>query len=278
MELLIKKASGKEEPFSFDKLMLSLKKSGAHDDEINAVMQAIKEQKPETTQEIHRICFETLKNMRTPIAARYNLKRALMELGPAGFTFEQFISRLFTAMGYSTQTGIIIQGLCTEHEVDILLSKDNHHSMVECKFHNRPGLKSDVKIPLYIKARFDDIHEACEQKNQNDTHHQINEAWLVCNTAFTSRAIQYGYCRSIKLLSWNHPINHGLAYLIEHYGIHPITALTTLSTLQKTELIKHDIVLCKDLPKHAKLLKKFDLSAEEIKKVTDEAQGLCSLK
>jgi len=109
------------------------------------------------------------------IAARYNLKRALMELGPAGYPFEQFVAHIFSAQDYETIINQIISGNCIDHEIDITATKASKHFMIECKFHNRTGLKTNIKVILYIQARFEDVRTEWEQRPQDS--HKFHRAW-----------------------------------------------------------------------------------------------------
>ena len=115
MPLQIAKADGSFEYFKVEKLRRSLRRSGATPDEVQMIVSKIETELYEgmKTQEIYRHAFNLLRQQKLPIAARYSLRRALFSLGPTGFPFELFLARLFTAEGYQTQTGIIIEGpLC----------------------------------------------------------------------------------------------------------------------------------------------------------------------
>ena len=79
-----------------------------------------------------------------------------MSLARDGFPFEKFVARLFNVWGYDTITDQTVMGSCVDHEVDVVAWKGNDLAMVEAKFHNEFGLKSDSKVVLYVKARYDD--------------------------------------------------------------------------------------------------------------------------
>ena len=70
---------------------------------------------------------------------------------------EKYIAKIFQAWGYETLTDQTILGNCVSHEIDIIAWNNEKLIMVEAKFHNELGTKSDVKIALYIKARFEDL-------------------------------------------------------------------------------------------------------------------------
>ncbi|HEB41440.1 MAG TPA: ATPase [Candidatus Dependentiae bacterium] len=275
MPFFIRKRSGKKEEFNIKKLRLSLDKAGADSQLINQIIEKIKKQKPCSTKAIHKLITQMLTKQSPAIAARYNLKRALMELGPAGYPFEQFVAHVFAAQGYKTMTNQIISGKCVDHEIDITATKANKHFMIECKFHNRFGLKTNVKVILSIQARFEDVRTAWEQNPEHK--YEFHRAWVVTNTRFTSEAIKYAECMGIKLLGWKHPENQGIGKVIDTVGLHPITALTSLTHQQKRAFIKEGFVLCRDASKHIAFLKSLGFSARQIKKLIKEAETTCFL-
>ncbi len=147
--------------------------------------------------------------------------------------------------------------------------------MVECKFHNRMGIKSDVKVTLYVYARFEDIRDAWEADHKSSSH--FHHVWLATNTQFTSEAIKYGECKGMKLLGWGYPAKDNLAQLIEKYNLFPITTLTSLTKSQKRQFMKKGFVLCKDARKHVKTLQSLGLSMPEIKKIVEESEAVCKV-
>ncbi|HEV2601185.1 MAG TPA: restriction endonuclease [Candidatus Babeliales bacterium] len=270
----IRKASGEKEPFDIQKFKHSLLKIGAPEQLITKIVKEI-ELMPamRTTRQLYDFALERLQENNPPLAARYNIKRALMELGPTGFPFEQFIALIFKEQGYSTQTDQIGRGACVDHELDIIARKESKHLMIECKFHNRQGIKSDVKVTLYVKARFDDIAKGWNN-NPKDTD-KFHGAWIVTNTRFTSQAIQYAQCAQIQLLDWSYPVDNNLPHLIKKLQLHPITALTALSRQQKRAFIKNKLILCRDIPHRTELLKKLGFPEHTIKKICEEAAAIC---
>lgn len=276
MSFLITKYSGETEPFDIEKFKRSLHRAGASEQLINQIAHELEQQKDiRDTAAIYRYAFNRLKEENPPIAARYNLKHALMELGPDGYPFEYFIAHIFQAQGYDTQVSKIVHGRCVAHELDVVARKDNRHLMIECKFHNEQGLRSDVKVPLYIKARFDDVKDVWI-KNPKDRHVE-HEAWVATNTKFTSQAIEYANCVDIKIISWSYPENNTLPHLIKKYSLHPITALTSLTTYQKRQFIKEGLVLCRDAENYKDKLKKLGMTHDEIEKLVKEAQAVCAI-
>src|SRR3989338_2036798 len=276
-KILITKASGEREPFSEAKLHRSLQRvhaSSALSDEIVTLIEGELTEGMKTA-DIYRQAFSYLRKKERSIAARYSLKNALMELGPTGRPFERFVGELLRSEGFGVEVARIVRGVCIKHEVDVVATRGDRHVMVECKFHNRPGLRSDVKISLYIQARFEDIERQWKKEPQHGE--KFHEVWLVTNTKFTSDATDYAACVGMHAIGWNYPLQNGLEAHIEKNGLHPITCLTTLSKSHKRELVEKDILTCKQLFEDLKVLQSIGIAESKIPSVANEIKNLCHL-
>lgn len=273
----ITKASGEKNIFSEDKLRNSLLRSGAASKVVDDILAQIVPQLYDgiTTSEIYSMAFQMLKRYRKGPAAKYKLKDAIMELGPTGFPFEQFVARIFQRIGYEVQTDMLIDGKCVRHEVDVVAQKDREKHLIECKFHRQKGIFCDVKIPLYIKARFNDIEQ--QLSGTEDGKAWSFKGWLVTNTHFTQDAITYGLCAGLHLLGWDFPAKGSLRALIDQYGLHPVTCLTTLTKAEKQQLLEKKIVLCSELSAHEDLLERM-IRGERLKKLKAECAHLAGEK
>lgn len=273
--ITITKKSGEEVVFEFGKLYQSLRRSGASEAVIHEIIDEIEYTLHDgiTTQEIHKKVFDLLRKKSRPNAARYKLKKAILELGPSGFPFEKFIAEIIARQGYKVKTNIIMQGNCVTHEVDVVAEKDKHCGLVECKFHNVQGRVSDVKVALYIHARFMDIERYL--KNHPDHEHKTYQGWIFTNTKFSSDAIQYGKCAGLKLVGWNFPEKGNLKELVDTYGLHPITCLTTITKQEKEKFLSKNNVLSRDLLNNPNLLEDIGIPKGRHHKILDEVRNLC---
>lgn len=274
-DLIVTKYSGEQVPFSIEKLKLSLERAGADEKQCSDVLAQIKEKLYPgiSTKKIYRLAFNLLKGNSRHLAARYNLKRAIMELGPSGYPFEKFVSNLLLYDGYKTALNITVKGKCVTHETDIIAERDDLYCVVECKYHNQPGHICDVKIPLYVQSRFKDIEEQILKVNATTVKKM--QGWIVTNTRFSSDAIQYGVCAGLKLLGWDYPIRNSLKDMIDTLKLYPITCLTTLTKKDKEKLLNNGVILCKDLVTDQKPLLKINLPLSKIKTIQQEAEELC---
>ncbi len=271
--VLVTKADGEQEPFDPAKLEFSLERVGASSTvRARIAARVLRELKPGmTTEEIYRHAFDMLrKEESTPIAARYSIKRAVFELGPSGFPFEQFLAEILRAHGWNARTGVALTGRCAPHEVDVLAVKQGKRIGIEAKFHNEPGGKTDIKDALYVHARYEDL------KNSPEASSRLDEGWLVTNTRFTRNAIRYAQCSNLTLIGWDYPRTQNLLSLIEEAHVHPLTCLTTLSEGEKHRLLEQKVVLCKTVASRH-VLEEYGVKPARIPQVLEEAQQLCGV-
>lgn len=273
-KIFILKANGTREEFQSEKLANSLKNAGASLEVTDKIVRHIAGEIEDgmSSSKIYHHAFELLHKFERPVVARYSLKRAVMELGPTGFPFEKFVSEIFKAKGFETTNDQTLLGLCIDHEIDIVAWNENKLIMVEAKFHNELGLKSDLKVVLYVKARYDDLRGIMFSYGKK---RPLDEGWLVTNTKFTDKAIRYSECTGVKLVGWNYPAKGNLHDLIEDASLHPITCLTTLSLGEKRVLAEKGIVLCKMLRENPDSLLNIGLDSKRIASITDEAKIFC---
>lgn len=278
-EIWVLKTSGVKERFSVPKLRRSLSRSGADKKMTEMVISQITPSVRDgmKTLDIYKQAFAILKKSKYQVAIRYSLRKAVTELGPSGFPFEKFIAEVLRRKGYSARTGVVLPGFCVQHEVDILAEKENRHIFIECKFHNQQGIKSDVKIALYVHARFLDLQRGhtVREKSISKKIPQIHEGWLITNTKLTLDAIKYAQCAGLRIIGWDYPKQGNLQDLILETGVHPLTFLTTLSARDKMELLQQGVVMCRDLKKSTVPLRSIGYSDDQIKRVINEVDRVC---
>lgn len=270
--VLVMKENGELEAFDASKLVHSLHRSGASDKIISQILKLIKSELRSgmSTNLIYKLAYDHLRMIHKPSALRYSLKRAVLDLGPSGFPFEDFIGEIFKAKGFNIETGLIMQGSCIEHEIDLLAYNDRKQIVGEVKFHNELGVKSDSKVAMYVHSRVEDLKKYKAERGER----QIDEGWIITNTKFSKTAVQYANCKGMKVLSWTYPRYGNLQDLIEETKIHPITALTTITRLEKNLLLQNKIVLCKTIEENTKALKSIGITGPKLARTIEEGRLL----
>ena len=166
-----------------------------------------------------------------------------------------------------------MEGKCVSHEIDVLIKKEDSIAMVECKYHAGRDVASDVKVPMYILSRFNDIRE--RHHPIFDTKDTISKCWIVTNNRFTADAITFAKCSELNMLSWNYPVDNNLKTKNDDNFLYPVTCLTTLSLAEKDRLLILDVILVKEIINNSDCLERIGLSSNRIKNVLKEASELC---
>lgn len=274
--IYVVKASGKKEIFNEDKVRKTIRRAGIPENIEARLMDQINSQMYDNipTSKIYQNILRYLDEVSYPQGkTKYSLKQAIMDLGPSGYPFEKYLAEVFKSRGYEADYSVHLKGKCASHEIDVVAQKENHYCLVECKFHNEPGIKSDIKISLYVKARFDDLIA-----NPENNGIVTAEPWLVTNTKFTKRAIKYSNCAGLKLLGWNYPPHESLRDWVDQANLYPITSLFSLSEEQKQRLLEAEIVLCRNfINLKPDYLKSFGISLKKAAEAIEEAKLVCSL-
>ncbi|WP_372937263.1 restriction endonuclease [Seonamhaeicola sp.] len=270
------KSSGEKVKFSLDKLKASLNGIGADKQTVNQIIDKVRDELYQgiSTKEIYNRAFALLKKKKSYLASKYKLKKAIYELGPTGFPFERFVSAILEYSGYKTEVNKTLQGKCVTHEIDIIAHKNKETSVIECKFHSEEGLNCNVKIPLYINSRYNDVKAFWNANSKNGS--TLTKGWVVTNTRFTEDAIKYGKCINLYLLSWDYPKNDGLKDRIDRLGLYPITVSTLLTNREKQFLLSRDVVLCRELIGDGFYLDHLGVSEIRKDKILNEIIMLCN--
>jgi hypothetical protein len=262
------KSNGQKEPYDPEKIKASLRKINLTEEKINEVLYQINKNFPSTakTKEIFKFIFECLKKEEPSFSFKFNLKQAIFRLGPAGYSFEKFFTHLLKLYGYNAHHNLFLKGKCLTYEIDFLAEKDNIFYIGECKFHQRQGQKTDLKVALYVYARFLDL-----QKELNKKYLPM----IVTNTRFTSEVIEYSRCYNIQLISWNYP-KENLPYLVENKRAYPLTIFDFLPNKVLQNFFNYDIVLISDLiSKENNYLRKISgLDEKTIERLKEISQNL----
>lgn len=267
------KADGTKEDFSEEKLLASVKRAGIHENLQQKVMDHIKTRLYDgiPTSEIYKHILEFLQKSDLPFSStKYSLKQAIMDLGPTGYPFEDYVSKVLEHEGYKTQVRTIVHGKCVNHEIDVIATKNTviqEKIMVEAKFHNAVGIKMNVHVPLYTKSRFEDTKE----------QQGFSKAMVVTNTKASIDAKAYAGCVGMDLMSWGYPEHKSLRDLVEKYFLFPITAVTSLPKPIAQVLLNKQIVLCSQLCREESLLDELGLDQKIKEQIIKESSFVCSI-
>nr|WP_230972226.1 restriction endonuclease [Archaeoglobus neptunius] len=188
-----------------------------------------------STDDVLELVIESLLKYEYSKGARYDLKRSILRLGPAGFGFEKFVARLLEEYGYRVETNVVVEGRCVKQEIDVIAENREGRYMIECKFHNLP-LYTGLKEAMYTYARFLDVKD----------RENFTRPWMVTNTKFSEDAKKYGACMGIKLTGWSYPEENGIEQLLEYKNLYPITILR-IDKETIDSAVNAGLVFCRDV-------------------------------
>lgn len=258
------KATGGKEEFSEQKLLNSIKRAGIplnlQQETIAHVKSKLYENIP--TSEVYKHITEFL-GKEPNLKSRYSLKQAIMALGPTGYPFEDYVSEILKSKGYLTQVRSILTGKCVSHEIDVIAEKPGIEKiMIEAKYHNSPGIHTDVHVSLYTKARFDDLKDKFK----------FDRTWIFTNTKITSDALTFALCANMGVISWNYPQEESIREIAEREKLYPITILSSLSQDEKQTLLDNHTVLVKQILNNKDCLNLLQIQTEKKNQIIEEAK------
>lgn len=256
-KLQITKSNGHVVPFDKTKLSNTLQRTGADKKTINEIIDVIrpKIKNRMRTAEIHKLIQKELEKRKPWAAARFDLRNAISKLGPAGYNFEKYVAAVLNAYGYKAENPFEYQGACITHEVDVTAEKNGRTAFIEAKFRHDFRATISIKDTLATWARFLDLVDGSKV---NLCPH-FDEAWIVTNARFTDQSLQYGHCKNMMLIGWNHPKERTFANMVDLDALYPVTIIQGLSSKEIDLFSKADLMLCRDLD---------DFDAEQLRNKT----------
>jgi hypothetical protein len=262
------KSTGESQKFSPTKIYRTVREAGGSNKLAKESIKFVRKNyhKQLETKEILNLLIKFLKK-EPGVSERYDLKRAIMTLGPSGFPFEDFFASVLKHYGFKTETGIKLKGKAVYQEIDIIAQK-NKKFMIECKYRNESGNVVQLKPAMYTYARFLDVKK-----------HGFDQSWLVTNTKCSIDARKYSQGVNQKITSWEYPEKASLKELIGKPKLYPITILKKLSENAKEKLYELKILVAKDLLNYTieELEVKTKLQKAEIEKIIQEVKEICEI-
>ena len=260
------KFSGESERFDAKKIYRTVRSAGGSKRLASSAVREVRKKFREktSTRDILNFLLKFLKQ-EPGVSQRYNIKHAIMSLGPTGFPFEQFFARVLEYNGYKTTTDNKLQGKNIIQEVDIIAVKEKKW-MVECKYHNESGTITKLHPALYTYARFLDLGK-----------YNFDAPWLVTNTKCSNDAVLYAKGVNLKVTSWNYPKKESLQDLIMDKKLYPITILNLASVDVLNKLYSAKIVVARDLldAEPDELSRRTRLDKKMILKLIEETKEIC---
>jgi len=75
----------------------------------------------------------------------------------------------------------------------------------------------------------------------------FDEVWIVTNARFTDQSLEFGHCKNMKLIGWNHPHERTFAQMVDLDALYPVTILKELTKAELTKFVDANLMLCREL-------------------------------
>ena len=262
------KADGRRVLFNENKILSTCRRAGANKKTAQQILKNVRSQVYQGihTKDIYKLVLQAISKQvgKTGLHHRYQLKDAIMNMGPTGFPFENYVGKILSHYGFEI-VGLRnkVRGKCAVHEIDLIGKFEQKKFMIECKHSSVRGSFIGLKVALYTHARFLDTLPSFE-----------GEA-IVCNAKVSQSAKQYSKCIGQKILSWRYPPEKSLEKIIDDHKLYPITVLN-LSSKELEKFSLHNIMLLQDLLtiKESILVKQTGLSYRRIHALSKLAEKI----
>lgn len=235
------KANGSRVLFNENNILSTCRRAGANKKMSQQILKKVRSRiyQGVPTNNIYKFVLQAISEEKggRALHQRYQLKEAIMKLGPNGFAFENYVGNILEHYGLEIK-GIRskVNGKCANHEIDLIAISNKKKFMIECKHHSTRGGFIGLKVALYTHARF------------LDTSPTFDSEAIVCNTKISQNAKKYAKCIGQQIFSWRYPPKQSLEKIIEDYKLYPITILN-LNSHELEEFSKNNIMVARDLLK-----------------------------
>lgn len=235
----ILKSDGRKVKFNPNKILSTCMRAGASRKTAQRILKKVRSDvyRDMGTSDIYKLVLQAISKEKDGVGLhqRYQLKEAIMRLGPAGFAFENYIADLLPY--YDLQVSGIrvkIKGKCALHEIDLIGLSSSKQFMIECKHNSYRGTYIGLKVALYTHARFLDLSP------------RFSGEMIFCNSKISENAKKYSNCVGQHVFSWRYPSEKSLEKIIEENKLYPITILN-LTSKELGIFYGIDLMIAKDL-------------------------------
>ena len=235
----ILKADGRKVKFNPNKILSTCMRAGASRKTAHRILKKVKSDVYHDmgTSDIYKLVLKAISEEKDGVGLhqRYQLKEAIMKLGPSGFAFENYVADLLKYYGLQVAgIRVKIKGKCALHEIDLIGISSSKQFMIECKHDSYRGTYVGLKVALYTHARFLDLSP------------RFFGEMIFCNSKISEDAKKYATCIGQQVFSWRYPSEKSLEKIIEDNKLYPITILN-LTSKELEIFYGIDLMIAKDL-------------------------------
>jgi hypothetical protein len=246
--VFVTKADGSKQLYSREKAVQTCLRMGADRQVAEQIANQVERRLYDgiTTRKILQIIFSLMRKPKPAVRHLFDLRRgiSLMEPKPE---FEVFIQEILAHSGFQVKPNTILKGLCGEHEVDAIATKNGLTYFVEAKHHFTYHALTGLDETRIARAILEAVTEGYQQ---GVTKIKLDTAVIVTNTRYSKHALNYGSCRGIVQIGWTTPEGSGLRDVVEKHKLYPLSCLRGVNVETRLLLVDASIVFIKQVLEH----------------------------
>jgi hypothetical protein len=241
----VTKADGSKQPFDREKIVQTCQRMGANFEVASQIATKIETSIHEgiSTKAILQKIFDLMREQNSAVKHVFDLREGL-SLMVSKPEFEVFVRVLLLHGGFQVKPNAVLRGLCGEHEVDAIATKNGEVYIVEAKHHSTYHALTGLDESRIARAILEDLTDGYAK---GITDFKVDRAIIVTNTRYSEHALQYGSCRGILQIGWDSPEGLGIREIVGKYRLYPLSCLRGVSTETRLRLVESGIVLIKQL-------------------------------
>ncbi len=245
MVTFVTKADGSRQLFDREKIAQTCRRMGANYEVASQIATKIETSIPDniSTEAILQRIFDLLREQNSAVKHVFDLREGL-SLMVSKPEFEVFVRVLLLHSGFQVKPNAVLRGLCGEHEVDAIATKNGEVYIVEAKHHSTYHALTGLDESRIARAILEDLTDGYAK---GVTSLKVDRAIIVTNTRYSEHAQQYGSCRGILQIGWDSPEDLGIRDIVGKYHLYPLSCLRGVSTEIRLRLVESGIVLIKQL-------------------------------
>jgi hypothetical protein len=128
--------------------------------------------------------------------------------------------------------------------VDVVAEKDGRRIFIEAKFRNDYRGKVDLKDTMATWSRFIDLIDGSTMHGETP---RFDECWIMTNAKFSDRARQFGICKGMRLIGWDHPPDMTFSSMVDHTSLYPVTVIHDLKAKELEAFAHKGLMICRDI-------------------------------
>ena len=222
------------------------------------------------TRVVLQLIFTYLRRYRPAVSHVFDLRRGISIMEPKP-EFEAFIRILLTHNGFEVTPNRVLNGRCSEHEVDGIAKKDGVTYFVEVKHHYSYHALTGLDESRIAWAVLEDVRDAFTAGLADV---KIDRAMIVTNTRYSDHAIRYGACKEIMQVGWSSPQYIGINDMVKQGKLYPLSCLRGLRVEDRLRLVNAGFLLIKQLldVQASTIAEKTGLPQEAVLSILEKAQ------